>query len=218
MAYAKAVPTIIRFGEDIFLTEDFEDFCHAWLYHERLTLDLALRNFPKGRSTFVDIGADIGGYTVRLGKRGRVFTFEPHPRNYRLLTTNAGLNGLESVYLYNTALGDHAGRTKLFLSEYHGRHSTIEGCIGEYVEVGGSTLDSIPEIDDRVEILKVDVEGAECSVLQGAVNTLKKTKFVIVETSRLHVNRFVHEFLPRHGFQHVQRWEQNDVFVNSRLQ
>lgn len=61
------MPTIIRFGENVFLTEDFEDFYHTCLYHERLTLDFMLRNFPKG-SAFVDIEANIGGYAIRLGR------------------------------------------------------------------------------------------------------------------------------------------------------
>lgn len=79
-------------------------------------------------------------------------------------------------------------------------------------------MDSISETNGRVEILKVDVEGAECSVLQGAVNTLKRTNFVIVETSKSHVIRWVHKFLPLHGFDHIRSWEQNDVFSNSQLQ
>lgn len=145
-----------------------------------------------------------------------MFAFEPHPRNFRLLAINTQLNNLRSVRLYNKAPGDHTGRTKLCLSKYHGRHSTIGE--GEYLEIECATLDSMLETEARVEIIKVDVEGTECSVLQGGDNTLKKTKFVTGETSRPHVNRFVHEFLPRYSFKHVRKWEGNDVFVNSRLE
>jgi FkbM family methyltransferase len=220
--YEKLGPVVVKIcGEHKFATLDLEDLYHALMYHEKSTLDFVLGNFPEG-SNFIDVGANIGGYSVRLGTRGRVFAFEPDPRNYRLLALNVDLNKLTNIRTYNKAVGDHIGKAKLYLSRFHGRHSTIEGSVRggtKYVIIDSVTLDSMLAELDSVQILKVDVEGAELFVLKGGIRTLEKTKYVIVECSTAYAISTVNQFLISRGFHFLERFGQNRIFmkVDSQL-
>jgi FkbM family methyltransferase len=213
--YEELGPVVVKICEHKFATLDLEDLYHALMYHEKNILDFVLGNFPEG-SNFVDIGANIGGYSVRLATRGRVFAFEPDPRNYRLLALNVNLNKLTNIRTYNKAVGDHNGKVKLYLSRFHGRHSTIEGSVRggtEYVIIDSVTLDSILAEPDTIQIMKVDVEGAERLVLEGAIRTLEKTKYVIVECSTAYAVSTINQFLTSRGFHFLERCGNNRIFV-----
>lgn len=116
-------PVIIEVDGSYFITLDLEDFYHATLCDECDTLRFIYKIFPKN-GKFVDIGANIGGYTVRIGKIGEVYAFEPHPCNYKLLEINCKLNNV-NAHLYQQAVGDRNGKTFLHISNFHGRHSIV---------------------------------------------------------------------------------------------
>jgi FkbM family methyltransferase len=121
-------------------------------------LDWILRNLGNG-GIFVDVGANIGGYTVRSGGGvGKVYAFEPHARNYTYLKRNVYLNRLRNVKTYNKAISDRAGRVNLFLSPFHGRNTLLGG--GEFVQVDAVTMDSMFDCEDEINMIKLDVEGA----------------------------------------------------------
>jgi FkbM family methyltransferase len=143
----------------------------------------------KEGSTFIDVGAYIGGYTVRaLLKGARVIALEPEPTNFKILSMNVEANGLlDNAVLLNIAAGREEGvgtlTRKLLLSSLLRKTSNDNS-----VEVPICTLDkvitSILSKNCIVDVLKIDVEGSELDVIEGATQTLKRTRFLLIELWR----------------------------------
>ena len=209
-------PTTVELDDRLFYIEDVEDLLHASMCYEAETLGFIESNVSLG-GVFVDVGANIGGYTVRLARKSKVYAFEPEPRNYSLLVSNLKLNNL-AASTYDYAISDTSGMLKLHTSEYHGRHS-IEGARSSkagrnHARVKAFTLDDILLEEDPIDVLKIDVEGAEPKVLGGALNTLAKTKFVVVEGGTSQQENFVYKFLVNLGFRYLEKRESNLLFAS----
>ncbi len=144
--------------------------------------------------TVVDVGANVGYYTVlaseRVGPSGRVVAFEPDPTNYALLVRNVTTNGCRNVVTVQKAVSDRIGSARLFLHPWNwGGHSLQggEGALQDPICVDTTTLDSY--FDDgrsRIDMLKIDVEGSEALVLDGAQRMLGEQR----------VDRIMMEFWP----------------------
>ena len=125
-----------------------------------------------GDAVVVDVGANIGWYTLRAARRAKkVYAFEPEPTNYELLQKAVRANGFSNVELEKLIVGDTDGETDLFLSIDAGRHSTVRKS-GRKITVKCTTLDSFLPTQ-TIDVLKVDVEGAESRVLAGADEGIK---------------------------------------------
>ena len=125
---------------------------------------------------FMDIGAHVGYFSLlaarEVGSTGKVFSFEPDPSNYCLLVGNAKLNGYEELAAFNIAMSRQAGETTLFLSGLdNGRHSTYKQDLPQrgHIPVQATTVDTFLEQQGwpAVDLVKIDVEGAERDVLNG---------------------------------------------------
>jgi len=120
----------------------------------------------------VDVGANIGYYTLLaaklMGDKGLVYSIEPEPVNYKNLVRNVELNNMANVVTLNIAAGEVEGIATLYLSESSGSHSTIFSRGGDCgaIEVPIKPLDSV--IPSRVDVIKIDTEGADLRVLRGA--------------------------------------------------
>ena len=152
-------------------------------------------------ATMIDVGANIGYYAVlasrRVGATGTVFAFEPGAENFALLENNLRLNDCSNVVAERLALADENGRGKLFLSVSnpgdHRLHPAASfgdaGYDGEPVRAAESVR--LMRLDDylaqrgaaRVDVMKVDVQGAEMAVLRGAERTLRQNPglFLLLE-------------------------------------
>lgn len=130
----------------------------------------------------VDAGANSGYHTLLLsqsvGPSGRVYAFEPAPSALANLRNNLALNGIKNVHVIEAAAGAESGQClTLFLGpdENSGKSSTwaSPGTV-ESVEVPVMTIDEVvPEsCHGSVSLLKIDVEGDELAVLQGARSVL----------------------------------------------
>jgi FkbM family methyltransferase len=118
-----------------------------------------------------DVGANVGFYTLLAatlaGPQGRVYAFEPLPRNVRILTRHAALNRLTNVHVFAGAVSDRPGTARFdqcALPEM-GRLSASGG-----IEVLTFQLDDLLA-SGRIpppHVVKIDVEGAEWDVLRGA--------------------------------------------------
>jgi FkbM family methyltransferase len=137
--------------------------------------------------TFVDVGANIGYYTVfasrLVGNSGKVYCFEPEPRNYRILMKNILANKLSNVYPYNAALSDSTGTVILYTdSKNFGAHSLNKfNVYHEDSEVSVVTM----RLDDlvganKIDMIKLDVQGAEPKVVAGAMRTLTAQRPMLV--------------------------------------
>lgn len=146
--------------------------------HERGT-EALLNYVLKPGDTFVDVGANLGFYarmaSALVGETGHVYTFEPLPAASRLLRMNTA--DLINVTLDHDALSDHEGVSEFFVRDHGDASSLIADGIGRPIQVPLSTLDRKVAGGavgaSRIDFIKIDVEGAELSVLRGAVNTIQ---------------------------------------------
>jgi FkbM family methyltransferase len=163
---------------------------------------------PRPGWTVLDVGANTGVYAVRQARRGaRVYAFEPNPDCYRRLQKAVRANHLESrVTPVNRALGATVGSAELLLP---GGITTMGSLRPQWI-AGGGRSDIRVEVDtvdrvvsalriDRVDLLKVDVEGLELDVLQGARGTFALVDRVVVEYHSLDLGRRVMELLAARG-------------------
>jgi len=143
-------------------------------------------------SVVLDIGAYIGQYTLLAAKYapvGRVIAFEPHPESYQRLQANIALNRLGNVQALNLAAGQRPERASLLLSDQPSNSRLLPtGCSNHgAVDVEVVPVDQIvcEAALPRVDVMKIDVEGAEGQVIRGAQETLSRfCPLLIVELDR----------------------------------
>jgi FkbM family methyltransferase len=151
-----------------------------------------LDRFLQPGMTFLDIGANEGIYSVfaarRVGAEGTVWAFEPSRRELDRLRCNLELNGLQ-VRVFALALADSAGRADLRVAGYeHEGQNTLGAFAYAGVEVARTEPVDLMRLDDvveqnplgRLDAIKVDVEGAELRLFQGATATLRRFRPVLL--------------------------------------
>lgn len=156
---------------------------NANFYEEDLLSEIS--RLPIAEGAFCDVGANIGNHSVffsRILDRD-VYAFEPVPESYGLLSENLVLNDVASqVQAFNVAVGASESTGVMHV------HQTNLGASKLVEEEGGgvriSTLDSILPSESNIALIKIDVEGFECEVLRGAVDTIRRCKPVLVVESQ----------------------------------
>lgn len=133
-----------------------------------------LRNLPDD-GVFVDVGANVGLVAIPVARKrrdARVLCIEPEPENMRHLRYNLALNGLGSVMCEQVALDDKTGVGRLAVGGDSG--SGYLGCDGK-LTVTTVTLDELCKRYriDKIDVMKIDVEGNEPRVIDGARNLLE---------------------------------------------
>ena len=181
----------IKFG--IKMKLDISEYIQAHLYnygsYELPTMNFIQMNMTEGMNV-LDIGGNVGLMTLTFanfaGKSGKVFTFEPEPRNFAKLTENIKLNNFTNTTINQVAVSSKEEKLKLYLSNNNnsGVHSLIynDDLKKEFVEVDTVTIDKFLERNhiSKLDMVKIDVEGSELDVLEGIENTLLKFKPVLI--------------------------------------
>jgi len=149
----------------------------------------AMRALLAPGATFVDVGANKGDFALLaarlVGDAGRVLAFEPEPGNCHWIERSLELNGTRNVRLFPLALSDEDGEALLRLSRQSGAHTLLPGLPGRTegeLRVRTRTLDGLlAELGSpRIDMLKLDVEGAELRVLRGAARTLESNPGLVL--------------------------------------
>lgn len=162
--------------------------------HEKSTTAL-FKKVVKNGDIVVDLGANIGYFTLLaakiVGKKGKVYSFEPEPRNYYYLRKNIELNHYDNVLVINKAVSDKKGKVELYICPYDSGHHTINQYKGieEYkpdfvdkkkdaIEVETIVLDDFfnQEIKQPIDVIKMDVEGAEMLALSGMNSLIRESE------------------------------------------
>jgi FkbM family methyltransferase len=169
--------------------------------------------------TFADVGANIGSYSLRIAndyknKGVKVIAIEAHPENFKALDKNVRCNNFMNVKIINKAVCDHKGIVTVYERSYDGgsrASSDMYSLFNTFLHASNSvlphgktlqlecdTLDSILA-DHKVDVMKIDIEGAEVLALKGATNILRHLRKIIVE---IHGDNFhkVNEILKRSNF------------------
>jgi len=147
--------------------------------------EYCLENFQsRDKLVFIDIGANCGVATIILAKQNpnsTIYSFEPDPNVFKYLEKNVSLNGLQNVKLYNKAVAkEETKNITLFLHpEYSGGNTTCSSIEGSKTffnkdlvrcEVECISLDEIIQNNniEKIQLLKIDCEGAEYEILYGS--------------------------------------------------
>jgi len=157
--------------------------------HEKATTEI-FKKVVKERDIVIDAGANIGYFTLLaarlVGPTGKVFAFEPEPKNYYYLEKNIKLNNYNHVLIFQKAVSDRNGKTKLYICDYDTGHHTINKYDGiKNYSKGRATKEKSIEIEtitlddflkgrvNKIDVIKMDVEGAEALALAGMDRILK---------------------------------------------
>ncbi len=180
----------------------------------RLTAYYTFRGFPepglvrlfksivKPGMVVVDVGAHIGLYTLQaarlVGAAGRVHCFEPTPRTFSILKDNVRVNAFAEtgiVVLHQAAVSDRAGTADLHVFSAESGHNTLFGGQADTrVRVDTVALDEALRDEPRVDVVKIDAEGAEPLILRGM-------REIIARNPQLRIFiEFAPEHLRRAGF------------------
>ncbi len=145
-----------------------------------------LEKFIKQGMTFVDVGANIGYFSLiaarLVGENGKVFAFEPDKDNFGLLERNIKENRYENITSVEKAVSDKVGTAKFYLdSDNLCAHSLNEKENSNFIEVETTKLSDFLK-DSKVDVIKIDVEGAEQSVFDGMKDIIAKNNKLAVIT------------------------------------
>jgi FkbM family methyltransferase len=153
--------------------------------YERHTRTLFEQSLKPGMHV-LDIGAHIGYFTLlaarRVGSTGRVYSFEPDPANYRFLCHNVTLNGMgDIVTAVPRAVADASGSRPFFADRKNSVISSLwsDGQSKTEVPVECTTVDDFVG-SERIDVVKLDVEGGEVHALRGMHSTLSETERLIL--------------------------------------
>lgn len=146
----------------------------------------------KPGAVIAEIGANIGAHTVALariaGRGGRVLAYEPQRIVFQTLCANVALNNLLNVECFQIALGDRKGQLKVPRIDYEQR-GNFGGVTVDAYEQGQNV--PLERFDDHfhygaLHLMKIDVEGMEIAVLDGARDSIARHKPILyVENDRL---------------------------------
>ncbi len=182
----------------------------------------ALRDTLSRGATFVDVGANIGYFTLLaskiVGPAGRVVAFEPNPDNCDLLRRSIAANDFRAITLHQNAVAE-ARQTLHFATagiDSNGRVVNAAEAAAETVPlptVEAVTLDETLADLSRIDVIKIDVEGAESRAWRGMQAVIARHKPILVFEFSPSLLRHTSEVEPESFLRDVS--EQYDLFIIS---
>lgn len=191
---------LVDYDGDLHLRVDRKAYmgsCIYWRgYHHHYEL-LALGRLLRPHHVFADIGANQGEFTTFAAKRvpqGRVLAFEPDPEMMKSLRHNVELNGFRNVELLPFGLSDEPGEAVLYgsaddrVEAHSGAHEGLGSLFATESRQTPRHTIHLERFDDvfdrlnleRLDVIKIDIEGAELYALRGARRTLERFRPAIL--------------------------------------
>jgi FkbM family methyltransferase len=143
-----------------------------------------LRNIIKKGDTILDIGGNIGFYSIVMAKlsgdKGHIHVFEPNPENFKRLQFNT--RGYKNIKNYNIAVGQKDGVIKMYCSKYlNVDHQTYNsGENREEIKVNCSALDSLFDETIKINVIKIDIQGFDYYAVQGMKNIINRAGNIFI--------------------------------------
>lgn len=152
-------------------------YCGLYDYHE---MNFLLR-YLRTEDSFLDIGANIGVYTLLAAAKihtGTIHSFEALPKNYKRLQENLKLNQFNQVKTYELAISESTGKVALNLAEGDSMPFITKTATKNTITVPTNTLDNLLQDQSltNLTLAKMDIEGAEILALKGAISLLKQQR------------------------------------------
>ncbi len=155
---------------------------------EEYETSLFKRSIKKG-DVVLDIGAHIGYYTLIaadiVGDEGKVYAFEPDPKNFTLLEKNVRENGYKNVELVNKAVAEKTGSSRLYLNtENTGDHRIYSASDKRRsIKIQAISLDDFfRDKNKRINMIKMDIQGSEVRAFKGAIKLIKQNQNIKILT------------------------------------
>jgi FkbM family methyltransferase len=176
----------------------FSAMCEG--FYEKFHADL-LFNLGKASSHFLDIGANMGFYSIGLGLENtklRIEAFEPQCGVLQSLVRNIEINELVGrVNVHNIGLSNQIGELKMYIPKFTGSgggsFSNLHADEGEAREVIVRVIPLDQHYKGSVDLMKIDVEGFELNVILGGINLIEKHKpTIVIELLRKWMKPFGH--------------------------
>lgn len=178
-----------------------------------------IRSRIRPGATFVDVGANVGIFSLMasqiVGPTGRVISVEPNPATFARLSRTVAENSISNITLCNVGLADISSKLELFTgtSEGNDTASMLPGVSTISVTVDVLPLDRLVEQlgVERIDYMKIDVDGFEHKVLSGAEKLMAagKIRHMQCEFSDIHLRivgsspEKLHDAITSHGFRDV---------------
>ncbi|HIH13874.1 MAG TPA: FkbM family methyltransferase [Nanoarchaeota archaeon] len=145
-----------------------------------------IKKTVKAGDTVVDVGAHIGSVTILLsrlvGDSGKVYAFEPHPDNFKLLLRNIALNECKNIIAIHGAVSNTDGELNLYVdAQYDTGHAIWNTGNRKSIRVKAVALDTYFSAVPKIDFLKIDVQGAEGLIFKHSKETLKKCSNIMTE-------------------------------------
>lgn len=162
-----------------------DEYIYLYGIYEPNILD-TIEKYLKQGDIFIDIGANIGQHSMFaasiVGNTGKVYSFEPIPRIYNQLLDSVHLNNFDNIVeVHNIALGEKNDKKTLHISSKNvGGSSLVEISGDEKIQVKITPGDNIISQLQKIDLIKIDVEGYEYETLSGIQVTLKRYKPIII--------------------------------------
>lgn len=169
-------PVLKIFGFEFSGFFDFNAFVGSYHYRPDAKELSFISNCCSNAEYVIDIGANMGVMSCLFGRStslGAVHSFEPHPVTFASLEKNINRNNLSNVQCHNFAVGKTTGMVSF--TNHSSPASNRVGKGANSIQVAMTTLDEFSEVQkaQRIDFLKIDVEGAELDVLEGAHRLFK---------------------------------------------
>lgn len=141
-----------------------------------------LQNELPDNLTMIDVGGNIGSFFCQfINKCKKVYVFEPIPSLHKVIQESISDNECNKVSLITKAVGDKPGHVKM-LDNNNSNVVTTEYADDSIIDITITTLDNEFHMSEKIDFIKIDVEGYECHVLEGAENVIQKHKpFLLIE-------------------------------------
>lgn len=180
------------FYKNFTLRLNLNDWIQQQIYflgeYEKPEIEFISKNLKEG-DVFIDIGANIGLFTLNasknVGKTGKVISFEAFYSNFLKLKKNAEINHLDNVQLEYLAISDREKMLKIYLNN----QDQNAGMASSYLE-NFDTVEEIKAISldhyaqeksfEKINFIKIDIEGGEYDALLGMKNVLSKFKPILL--------------------------------------
>src|ERR1700730_8339593 len=159
-----------------------------WMWagaYERELVQLMKRTLKSGM-TVLDVGANIGYLSALasglVGNKGQVHAFEPMPQNVSRLRQN--LSAFRWAHLYPYAVGEASGKARIYFNESEAGWASllVSDDLGGRADVDVIRLDDWVRVQaiDRIDLVKMDIEGGEFRALRGAQEMLSRFRPIVV--------------------------------------